>query len=147
MYRSPEWRKRKQEFFKKYKKTCTICRKASNEAQIQLHHLNYDHPIGTEPDHSLTPLCGECHRSVHIYATQVADFYNLEEATVIYIRMVKGGSDPLRRPKKLSYRRKGKGKTQKRITKGQAEYNNYRKSARSRKARRRRSATRSFAFR
>jgi hypothetical protein len=145
VYKSPEWRQRKKDFFNKYKKVCACCGRGSNEVQIQLHHLDYDHPVGSEPDDSLAPLCADHHIEIHqFYSKHFDDFIDLEEATMVYLRLMECGHDPLRRPKKLSQRRKGKGKTIKRRRRTKDPYSNYAKSSRSRKLRKRRRVIKVF---
>lgn len=139
-----EWRKRKKEFYSTYKRVCGCCGRGPNHSQIQLHHLSYEYPLGSEPDEILAPLCKECHAKVHLFATENSDFYNLAEATIIYIRMVEYGGNPLRVPRKLSQRKKGKGKTVRRRRRKKDPYSNYAKSSRSRKLRKQRNRVIAF---
>lgn len=98
-YRSVEWRKRRERFFIKHKKVCAAC---GTNLKINLHHLRYDAPFGSEPDSHLIPLCQKHHLEVHKYASMVNDVYTLEEATKIYLRMTTAGGNPLRLPRKRS---------------------------------------------
>lgn len=57
-----EWAERKRKYFKDYGKRCEIC---NSTAKVELHHLTYDHEIGSEPDHELMALCQQHHYNSH----------------------------------------------------------------------------------
>lgn len=113
-YRSPLWRKRKRNYYKKYNRECAACGMTHPVERIHLHHMDYDYPFGEEPDRVLVPLCKRHHMEVHRYASSVAEQYDLEEATKIYIRLFRAGKPPLRtalkKSKKKNYGSKPRGK-------------------------------------
>mgnify|MGYP001950996459 CR=1 FL=1 len=102
-HRSQEWKDRRTEFFIRHKKSCSFC---GVNYSITLHHLNYDYPIGKEPDTVLMPLCRKHHDEIHEYASMVSTHYDLEEATLIYLRVHGAGGNPLRKPRKRSHQKK-----------------------------------------
>lgn len=58
------WEKRKNRFWKKHKKECSICK---NTKFVQLHHKIYSNEYGDEPDNHLVALCSKCHKEFHDY--------------------------------------------------------------------------------
>jgi hypothetical protein len=58
---SPEWKWRKEQFYKTHPKVCYCCGSTEN---VQLHHTTYDH-LGCEFDNELEPLCERCHSALH----------------------------------------------------------------------------------
>ena len=60
---SPYWRSRKNRYFSKHGKRCSVCGK---KAGTTLHHKIYDRKLyGKEPDSHLIPLCGKHHHEFH----------------------------------------------------------------------------------
>lgn len=59
--KSDWWKKRKDEYYRKYGKKCSIC---SSPRFVQLHHLVYGN-YGHEKDEHLVPLCSSHHASLH----------------------------------------------------------------------------------
>lgn len=56
------WHERKQKYYKDYGRKCEICGTTNH---VELHHLDYDHDIGMEPDSSLMALCPQHHYDTH----------------------------------------------------------------------------------
>lgn len=59
---SPQWQQRRQQYIQKHGYHCQKCGK---QQDLELHHLEYTHETGTEPDHHLMLLCDECHNHAH----------------------------------------------------------------------------------
>lgn len=59
--KSKEWKKRREEYYKKFKKECVICK---NVSRVGLHHLSYKN-LGREEDDDLVCLCWGCHSDYH----------------------------------------------------------------------------------
>lgn len=60
---SPLWERRKNLYWKKYKKKCDRCQSI---IKVHLHHAKYIRPFdGEEPDETLFPLCFACHTEFH----------------------------------------------------------------------------------
>ena len=61
-YHTERWRRRRIAYFEKHPKVCALC---SSHDNINLHHKDYPHYIGEEPDDTLIPLCRRCHAKHH----------------------------------------------------------------------------------
>lgn len=59
--KSKSWRKRKNEYYKKHKKECIVCK---SKWRVGLHHISYKN-LGREEDEDLVPLCWGCHADYH----------------------------------------------------------------------------------
>lgn len=80
---SPEWVRRRIEYFAHHNRICRACGKGTN---IHLHHLTYER-MGRELDRDLMVLCERCHAAVHDFARHKPKL-TLEEATFSAIRMM-----------------------------------------------------------
>jgi predicted HNH restriction endonuclease len=71
-YNSSKWRKRRLRFIKEFKDTlqCALCDKKAfgnrggKKYRIHVHHINYNHPVGEEPNEVLRILCPSCHELI-----------------------------------------------------------------------------------
>lgn len=71
-YNTPEWRKRRLKFIKEQGENihCGLCGKKAfgpkggKKFRVHVHHINYDHPAGQEPDSVLRILCPSCHEII-----------------------------------------------------------------------------------
>lgn len=61
-YSTQAWQRRRKTYFEEHGYQCERCGATKD---IQLHHLEYTHEIGTEPDDHLMSLCDECHNNTH----------------------------------------------------------------------------------
>ena len=60
---SAYWKKRKQDYFKKFGKKCAVCGKVEG---VTLHHKKYDNKLnGKEPDDFFVALCKYHHHEFH----------------------------------------------------------------------------------
>jgi predicted HNH restriction endonuclease len=68
-YNSYAWKKRRLKFIESQRENlhCALCNKKAygkrggKKFKIHIHHMNYDYPIGQEPDSILRTLCPSCH--------------------------------------------------------------------------------------
>lgn len=58
---SPEWARKKEEYYSKHPRKCQIC---NTEKRIHLHHKTYER-LGKEEDNDLVPLCAAHHERLH----------------------------------------------------------------------------------
>jgi hypothetical protein len=63
-------RQRRREFWDQHKRYCDRCGWTPDtwtlrERHLEVHHVNYDHPAGDEPDSALRGLCTRCHDAIH----------------------------------------------------------------------------------
>lgn len=56
------WKKRKNQYWQKYKKICEAC---GSKNFVTLHHKIYTDSFGDEPDEDVVALCGRCHNEFH----------------------------------------------------------------------------------
>lgn len=60
---SDEWRRKREEIYKKKKGVCQICNKKLGNS-YHVHHKNYKH-LGKELEGDLMLLCEQCHMKIH----------------------------------------------------------------------------------
>ncbi len=72
-YSKVAWKKRRLKFIAEHiQNGCALCERAAlgpkggKKYRIHVHHMNYDHPVGEEPDDVLRILCPSCHEIVTI---------------------------------------------------------------------------------
>ena len=78
---SKEWRKRRADFFDKYRKKCFICHSTSH---IGLHHINYSR-LGNEEDKDLIALCWFHHEAFHDNFGRGGKISNTTKKTIQFI--------------------------------------------------------------
>lgn len=72
--KSPWWEKRKNRYWRQYKKVCYRCDSCEH---VQLHHIKYGWTeFGREPDEWLIPMCEQCHKFFHSKYGVKADMTN-----------------------------------------------------------------------
>jgi len=67
---SPQWRNRRVDYFKNYRRRCVGC--FTRQGAMQLHHRTYER-LGAELDADLVCLCDTCHERVHHKARAQAE--------------------------------------------------------------------------
>ena len=86
-YNTSEWRKRRLKFIKERGENlhCHLCDKKAfgpkggKKFRIHVHHMNYDHLAGTEPDTVLRILCPSCHDIVTIISHRGGDSVTIND--------------------------------------------------------------------
>lgn len=71
------WKKRKADYFGKYRKQCRAC---GSLKEVELHHMKYG-MFGKEPDYCLIALCRGCHTEFH---QQHRMTYDMIRETLLY---------------------------------------------------------------
>lgn len=80
---SAAWRKRRAAYIAEHGLACRGCGK--DKAKNHLHHLEYT-VLGQEPDDDLIPLCGRCHKALHLWAKYHSGL-DLRAASKAFINM------------------------------------------------------------
>lgn len=83
--KSKIWERRKNQYWKNHKKTCSAC---DSSSYIELHHAIYSGFDGTEKDSHLFPLCKNCHKDFH---NEYGSKANMLNDTKIFILIKKSG--------------------------------------------------------